>query len=98
MVRAIFKVGDKVRYLGKREVTVDRVGEGWYSPLIFPGMEATITKVKAPEKGLGLVRTKSGDYVLDDDTDGYNVYTNEWGNTAIIWPGDKDQWDLITKK
>jgi hypothetical protein len=97
MVRAVFKVGDTVRYLGKREVTVSKEGQG-DTPLIFQGMTAKITKVVAPDKGLGLVRMKSGDLVLDDDQDGYNVYTNEWGNTAIIWPRDKEQWERINEK
>ena len=96
MEKALFRKGDKVQYIGQRQADSAVFGEE-VKPLIFPGMTATITKTKPPEKGLGLVRTKEGDLILDDDTNGYNVYTNEHGNSAIIWPRDKGQWKLTNK-
>ncbi len=94
MGKALFKNGDTVQYRGERRADAGTNGKPM-QPLIYPGMFATITKTKDPDKGRGLVTLSSGDFVLDNDTDGYNVYTNEYGNSAIIWPRDKDQWTLI---
>jgi len=100
MKTAIFKIGDKVRYLGDRRVDVAKQGKHFpnpddFTPQIFPGMVATITEVKPPQKGLGIIDQYDGDPIVDDDSDGYNIYTNEYGNTAIIWPNDKQDWKLI---
>jgi hypothetical protein len=94
MQKALFKDGDTVQYRGERRADSGTDGKS-LQPLIYPGMFATITKTKAPDKGRGLVRLNSDDFVLDDDQDGYNVYTNEYGNSAIIWPRDQAQWKLI---
>lgn len=95
MEKALFKTGDRVRYLGNREAG-QGFSENEIQPLIFPGMEAEIVKTKPPTKGMGSVYHE-GEWITDHDEDGYNVYRNEYGNEAIIWPEAKKDWERISK-
>lgn len=93
MKKALFNIGQRVEYIGKREASSGE--EGKMKPSIFPSMVATITDRHDPEKGLGHVKLKSGDIINDRNSDGYNTYKNEFGNKALIWPRDKKDWEKI---
>jgi len=100
MKTAIFSNGDKVRYIGDRQVDTAKPGTHFpkpedFTPLIFPGMVAEITDTKLPQTGMGIIDYDDGGPVIDEDQDGYNIYTNEYGNTAIIWPNDRFNWQKI---
>ncbi len=94
MKKALFKTGDKVEYLGIRSVKSGTGVNPVYLPSIFPGMVAEITETKPPQKGLVMIWVED-EYINDLDDDGYNVYTNEHGRSAIIWPERKKDWKLL---
>jgi hypothetical protein len=94
MKKALFNVGDTVKYTGTREAS-SGTDEFHMQPSIFPGMVAKIIEIHDPQKGSGPVKLHSGETIFDRNEDGYNVYQNEYGNKAIIWPRDKKDWELI---
>ena len=94
MKKALFKTGDKVRYLGNKRAEQGRGFNPVMKPVIFPGMVATITETHKPTKGYGYLMA-DGELIPDPDEDGYNVYTNEYGESRIIWPDNKKDWKLI---
>jgi hypothetical protein len=93
MRKALFKVGDKVRYLGDRKVWDEKK-----NPIIFKGMEVTILTVKDPRKGYGFIKNdEDGEPLVDRDNDGYNTYNNTPNpmNARIIWPEDGKDWEKV---
>ena len=101
MKEAPFKIGTKVKYLGDRNSSQAPAGMHFpkkddYKPLIFHGMKAEITSIYPPSKGLGIIDyDDEGNPVIDYDSDGCSVYTNEFGNSALIYPKDSKDWEII---
>lgn|GEM_PF-5621921 len=94
MLKPAFRDGQRLQYTGSRHVTTTVNGKE--VPCIINGMLVTITKTKQPERGYGFIKNdEDGEPLIDLDSDGYNVYTNDFGQERIIWPSDKKDWKVL---
>jgi len=94
LLKAPFKIGDKVKYLGQRKSWT--VLNGKEFPNIFPGMVATISETIEPRNGYGQLGVDDEvEPLIDHGHDGYNVYKNDAGQGRIIWPKDKKEWEKL---
>lgn len=92
--KAAFKVGQKVKYIGDSQWS--SIVNGKETPTRFRGMIVEIIEIKPPEKGLGFVKIDDdGEPLIDHDHNGCNVALNEFGHRFLIWPENKNQWELI---
>lgn len=97
-----FPVGTKLRYIGTREVYLQRLVDGAYVkyPIIAPGLEVEIVRVKPGKQGTGKLLFEEDGYEYFDTTKhGFSVYEikipNDKPAGRLIYAEDVGEWEII---
>lgn len=93
---APFKVGTKVKYLGKTTYSLGG-SDGKMLPAKFPNMVATVVSEKYGHRGTGklLYVSDDGEKVHDETEDFYSIVENDCKVKICISLEDKDEWKII---
>ena len=93
-----FKVGTKLKHLGKSEVKYGV--DGKMVPAKFPGMIVTVVSDDFGHKGTGryLGCGEDGEEMYDETDDFVSVVENEFKIQVCIHNGDEKEWEILNNK
>jgi hypothetical protein len=95
MAKAAFKTGDTLEYIGERKTWAEVEGRK-VVPSLYKGLRVTVIETKEPVVGRGFLGySYDKERIVDNGTDGCNVYEAANGFKKLIWPKNAREWRVI---